>query len=123
MFHSSSLYNFYYNLKFFIAAVENKDHAQGDSENGDRPTNVGITDYDYRNGQFSFSEKLIGILRSRVILRYQQLCEIASPPSGADTLEATLIKCRELARLMLDDVEEDRNVYRKAFAKEQIDIL
>lgn len=84
---------------------------------------VGISDYDYRNGQFSFTEKLKGILQSRVVVRYQQLSELASPPSGADTLETTLVKCRDLARMMLDDVEEDRNVYRKAFAKEQIDIL
>ena len=113
---------------FFLKEIEGGGLGAGASRSATsdipEPTpTFGISDHDYRNGQFSFTEKLKGILQSRVITRYQQLSEIAAPFVGAETVEMAVVKCREMCRMMLEDVEEDRDYYRKGFAKEQIDIV
>ena len=83
-----------------------------------------ITEYDYKDGKFRFSEKLHGILQSRAVLRYQHLAEEATPPlASSDTLETTLFKCREIAVRMLEDIEEDKEVYARGFKGEKFDLV
>jgi hypothetical protein len=92
-----------------------------DDENG--VPKLGITDYDYnKDGKFSFTEKLKGIFQTRAVLRYQQLSELASPMDAAETIENLVFKSAQLTKLLYEEVEEDRRVYKAAFDKE-IDII
>lgn len=83
-----------------------------------------ITEYDYKNGKFRFTEKLYGLIHSRAVLRYAHLAESAMPSiSGPESIATTVYKCRELVKLMIDDVDEDIKVYSKGFKNENDFIL
>lgn len=70
-----------------------------------------------QHGPFSFKSKLSEILQSRAVLRYSQLSELATPMETG-TLKAVISKASSLAQFMMDDVDEERKVYRPGFLDE-----
>ncbi|KAI3631391.1 hypothetical protein MIR68_010881 [Amoeboaphelidium protococcarum] len=79
-----------------------------------------ISEHDFKNGKFRFTEKLYGLIRSSAAGRFHQLAEMAIPPlTGSENqLEIALLKARELAYLLLDEIDEDIHVYSKGFNNE-----
>ena len=93
-----------------------------DIKEGEPCVKIGISDLDYKNGKFSFKEKIHGIIQTKMIANFQRLNEMTSNVDGNETVAGSLLKCVDLAKHVINELEQDRRAYRKGFLPE-IDIL
>lgn len=110
--------------EFFLGEFETgkEDVFNSPNQDADDILKPKISELDYKNGSFSFTEKIRGQILERTNEGYMMFSEMSKPLEEVDNIQYHVYKCYKLSQLMVEDLRNDIMFYRDAFI-EELDIV